>query len=53
MTTRLLRRNIKILVINPNSSLDMTRGMEKAIQGMPLHDVSWGVEAVNMPSVMA
>ncbi|KAF9880666.1 hydantoin racemase [Colletotrichum karsti] len=38
MTTRLLRRNIKILVINPNSSEDMTRGMEKAIQGMPLHD---------------
>ncbi|KAI8183711.1 hypothetical protein K4K51_013145 [Colletotrichum sp. SAR 10_75] len=38
MTTRLLRRNIKILVINPNSSLNMTRGMEKAIQGMPLHD---------------
>ncbi|KAF6843255.1 hydantoin racemase [Colletotrichum musicola] len=38
MTTRLLRRNIKILVINPNSSQDMTRGMERAIQGMPLHD---------------
>ncbi|KAF6804171.1 hypothetical protein CSOJ01_10369 [Colletotrichum sojae] len=38
MTTRLLRRNIKILVINPNSSEDMTRGMERAIQGMPLHD---------------
>ncbi|TDZ36482.1 Uncharacterized protein C8035_v008264 [Colletotrichum spinosum] len=38
MATRLLRRNIRILVINPNSSEDMTRGMERAIQGMPLHD---------------
>ncbi|EFQ31476.1 hydantoin racemase [Colletotrichum graminicola] len=38
MTTRVLRRNIKILVINPNSSEDMTRGMERAIQAMPLHD---------------
>ncbi|EXF77597.1 hydantoin racemase [Colletotrichum fioriniae PJ7] len=38
MATRLLRRNIKILVINANSSEDMTRGMEKAIQAMPLHD---------------
>ncbi|KDN66146.1 putative hydantoin racemase [Colletotrichum sublineola] len=36
MTTRVLRRNIKILVINPNSSEDMTRGMERAIQAMPL-----------------
>ncbi|GKT44816.1 uncharacterized protein ColSpa_04997 [Colletotrichum spaethianum] len=38
MTTRVLRRNIKILVINPNSSEDMTRGMERAIQAMPLQD---------------
>ncbi|OLN87061.1 Uncharacterized protein C1F7.10 [Colletotrichum chlorophyti] len=38
MTTRLLRRNVRILIINPNSSHDMTRGMETAIQGMPLHD---------------
>ncbi|TQN63842.1 hypothetical protein CSHISOI_11579 [Colletotrichum shisoi] len=38
MTTRVLRRNIRILVINPNSSEDMTRGMERAIQAMPLHD---------------
>ncbi|OHE97250.1 hydantoin racemase [Colletotrichum orchidophilum] len=38
MATRLLRRNIKILVINANSSEDMTRGMERAIQAMHLHD---------------
>ncbi|KAL0942903.1 hydantoin racemase [Colletotrichum truncatum] len=38
MTTQILRRNVKILVINPNSSQAMTRGMERAIQGMPLHD---------------
>lgn len=39
MTTRLLRRNTRILVINPNSSHDMTHGMEIAIRSMDLPDV--------------
>lgn len=39
MTTRLVRRNIRLLVINPNSSHDMTHGMETAIRSMDLPDV--------------
>ncbi|KAI7775336.1 hypothetical protein LA080_007015 [Diaporthe eres] len=38
MTTRVVRRNIRLLVINPNSSHDMTHGMETAIRSMDLPD---------------
>ncbi|KAK3369834.1 Asp/Glu/hydantoin racemase [Podospora didyma] len=36
MTTKFLRRSIRILVLNPNSSATMTHGVEDAIRGMDL-----------------
>ncbi|ROV96051.1 hypothetical protein VPNG_09152 [Cytospora leucostoma] len=36
MTTRPLRRDIRLLVINPNSSQEMTDGMERAIRTLDL-----------------
>ncbi|KAH8896465.1 hypothetical protein GQ53DRAFT_16156 [Thozetella sp. PMI_491] len=36
MTTRPIERTIKILVVNPNSSHDMTHGIERAIRGLDL-----------------
>ncbi|KAL2016657.1 hypothetical protein VTK56DRAFT_3201 [Thermocarpiscus australiensis] len=36
MTTNLVRRSTKILVLNPNSSRAMTHGMEEAIRGIEL-----------------
>lgn len=39
MTTQVLRRNIRLLVINPNSSHEMTHGIERAIRSMDLPDV--------------
>lgn len=36
---RFLRRNLRILVLNPNSSTIMTDGMANAIRQMSLPDV--------------
>ncbi|KAK0708890.1 Asp/Glu/Hydantoin racemase-domain-containing protein, partial [Apiosordaria backusii] len=36
MSTTFVRRTIKILVLNPNSSASMTHGVEEAIRGMTL-----------------
>ncbi|KAK3326879.1 Asp/Glu/hydantoin racemase [Apodospora peruviana] len=38
MTTTLLRRSTRILVVNPNSSVAMTHGVEEAISSMDLAD---------------
>jgi len=40
MTTKLVRRTTKILVLNPNSSKSMTHGLEQAIRTMELSHVS-------------
>jgi Asp/Glu/hydantoin racemase len=40
MTTKLVRKSTRILVVNPNSSESMTHGIEKAIKGMHLPEVS-------------
>ena len=39
MTTNFVRRTTKILVLNPNSSVSMTHGVEKAIGSMDLSPV--------------
>lgn len=39
MTTNFVRRTTKILVLNPNSSGAMTRGLEEAIKDMDLFQV--------------
>ncbi|KAK0629444.1 Asp/Glu/hydantoin racemase [Bombardia bombarda] len=38
MTTTLIRRTTRILVVNPNSSAAMTHGVEEAIRGMGLSE---------------
>jgi Asp/Glu/hydantoin racemase len=32
--------DIRILILNPNSSESMSKGMEKAVRELPLSDVS-------------
>jgi Asp/Glu/hydantoin racemase len=39
MTTNLVRRTTKILVLNPNSSKSMTHGLEQGIRNMELSQV--------------
>lgn len=39
MTTNFVRRTTSILVLNPNSSTAMTRGVEDAIRGMDISQV--------------
>lgn len=39
MTTNLVRRTTKILVLNPNSSQTMTHGLEQGIREMELSQV--------------
>ncbi len=51
MTTRLLRRHPRVLLLNPNSSEDMTLGMERALRGMNLSDVS-GYDTIRLSNVV-
>jgi Asp/Glu/hydantoin racemase len=46
MAATLIRPTIRLLVINPNSSLSMTQGMEKAIGAMNLPDVRFTPQCI-------